>query len=158
MAEKLRLRGLVGCYALFQYLTVSVQAANAVYTQVREKMEELHRTLTAEQQLNSSKEGKLARADADSNRPCVSRVAAECEALAWQQVALLKYHNTVAVFPLVTLRQTLTSALPVWTTSVPLWSIYVQVRLIKAHFPPFFSRYVSQSLLSPNLICLFWPD
>lgn len=147
MAEKLRLRGLVGCYALFQYLTVSVQAANAVYTQVREKMEELHRTLTAEQQLNSSKEGKLARAD-----------AAECEALAWQQAALLKYHNTVAVFPLVTLRQTLTSALPVWTTSVPLWSIYVQVRLIKAHFPPFFSRYVSQSLLSPNLICLFWPD
>ncbi|XP_004559358.3 nuclear exosome regulator NRDE2 [Maylandia zebra] len=127
MAEKLRLRGLVGCYALFQYLTVSVQAANAVYTQVREKMEELHRTLTAEQQLNSSKEGKLARADADSNRPCVSRVAAECEALAWQQAALLKYHNTVAVFPLVTLRQTLTSALPVWTTSVPLWSIYVQV-------------------------------
>uniref|UniRef100_A0A3Q4H0D4 NRDE-2, necessary for RNA interference, domain containing n=1 Tax=Neolamprologus brichardi TaxID=32507 RepID=A0A3Q4H0D4_NEOBR len=111
MAEKLRLRGLVGCYALFQYLTVSVQAANAVYTQ----------------QLNSSKEGKLARADADSNRPCVSRVAAECEALAWQQAALLKYHNSVAVFPLVTLRQTLTSALPVWTTSVPLWSIYVQV-------------------------------
>uniref|UniRef100_A0A3B4H7E8 NRDE-2, necessary for RNA interference, domain containing n=1 Tax=Pundamilia nyererei TaxID=303518 RepID=A0A3B4H7E8_9CICH len=111
MAEKLRLRGLVGCYALFQYLTVSVQAVNAVYTQ----------------QLNSSKEGKLARADADSNRPCVSRVAAECEALAWQQAALLKYHNSVAVFPLVTLRQTLTSALPVWTTSVPLWSIYVQV-------------------------------
>uniref|UniRef100_A0A3B4HA28 NRDE-2, necessary for RNA interference, domain containing n=1 Tax=Pundamilia nyererei TaxID=303518 RepID=A0A3B4HA28_9CICH len=109
--EKLRLRGLVGCYALFQYLTVSVQAVNAVYTQ----------------QLNSSKEGKLARADADSNRPCVSRVAAECEALAWQQAALLKYHNSVAVFPLVTLRQTLTSALPVWTTSVPLWSIYVQV-------------------------------
>uniref|UniRef100_I3KTW5 NRDE-2, necessary for RNA interference, domain containing n=1 Tax=Oreochromis niloticus TaxID=8128 RepID=I3KTW5_ORENI len=108
--EKLRLRGLVGCYALFQYLTVSVQAANAVYTQVREKMEELHRTLTAaEQQLNSSKEGKLARS------------------LAVQQAGLLKYHNSVAVFPLVTLRQTLTSALPVWTTSVPLWSIYLQV-------------------------------
>uniref|UniRef100_A0A3Q0S8C7 NRDE-2, necessary for RNA interference, domain containing n=1 Tax=Amphilophus citrinellus TaxID=61819 RepID=A0A3Q0S8C7_AMPCI len=103
--------GLVGCYALFQYLTVSIQAANAVYALVREKMEEVHRTLT----------------EADSNGPCVSRLASECEVLAVQQAALLRYHNNVAVFPLVTLRQTLTSALPVCPTSTPLWSIYVQV-------------------------------
>uniref|UniRef100_A0A3Q0S868 NRDE-2, necessary for RNA interference, domain containing n=1 Tax=Amphilophus citrinellus TaxID=61819 RepID=A0A3Q0S868_AMPCI len=109
--EKLMVRGLVGCYALFQYLTVSIQAANAVYALVREKMEEVHRTLT----------------EADSNGPCVSRLASECEVLAVQQAALLRYHNNVAVFPLVTLRQTLTSALPVCPTSTPLWSIYVQV-------------------------------
>uniref|UniRef100_A0A087Y5I1 NRDE-2, necessary for RNA interference, domain containing n=1 Tax=Poecilia formosa TaxID=48698 RepID=A0A087Y5I1_POEFO len=48
--DKLRLRGLVGCYALFQYLTVSIQAAIAVYSQARERMEELHRSLTPERQ------------------------------------------------------------------------------------------------------------
>uniref|UniRef100_A0A3B4YVV0 NRDE-2, necessary for RNA interference, domain containing n=1 Tax=Stegastes partitus TaxID=144197 RepID=A0A3B4YVV0_9TELE len=88
LGEKLRLRGLVGCYALFQYLTVSIQAANTVYSQ----------------QLNSND-----------------------EVLAVQQAALLKYHNSIGVFPLVTLRQTLTSALSVWPSSAPLWSIYVQV-------------------------------
>uniref|UniRef100_A0A3B4YRT7 NRDE-2, necessary for RNA interference, domain containing n=1 Tax=Seriola lalandi dorsalis TaxID=1841481 RepID=A0A3B4YRT7_SERLL len=61
--------GLVGCYALFQYLTVGVQ--------------ELH--------------------------------------------PLLRYHNSISVFPLATLRQMLTSALSTWPSSAPLWSIYVQV-------------------------------
>lgn len=132
MGEKLMVRGLVGCYALFQYLTVSIQAANAVYAQVREKLEELHRTLT----------------EADPNRPCVRRLASECEVLAVQQAALLRYHNNVAVFPLVTLRQTLTSALPVWPASAALWSIYVQVSLI----------FFSHSYLRHNFIHLFWPD
>ncbi|XP_008300151.1 protein NRDE2 homolog [Stegastes partitus] len=135
LGEKLRLRGLVGCYALFQYLTVSIQAANTVYSQARERMEELYRTLTPEKQLNSNDEANLASTDgshsaADStptNRHCVNRIAAECEVLAVQQAALLKYHNSIGVFPLVTLRQTLTSALSVWPSSAPLWSIYVQV-------------------------------
>uniref|UniRef100_A0A3Q3S991 NRDE-2, necessary for RNA interference, domain containing n=1 Tax=Mastacembelus armatus TaxID=205130 RepID=A0A3Q3S991_9TELE len=72
----LRLKGLVGCYALFQYLTVGIQAANAVYSQPN---------------------------------------------------TLLRYHNSVSVFPLATLRQTLTSTLSTWCSSAPLWSIYVQV-------------------------------
>ncbi|KAG7224661.1 hypothetical protein INR49_011414 [Caranx melampygus] len=57
-AEQLRLSGLVGCYALFQYLTVGIQAANGVYSQAREKMEELHHTL--DKQLNSKEEANLA--------------------------------------------------------------------------------------------------
>uniref|UniRef100_A0A3P8RQF7 NRDE-2, necessary for RNA interference, domain containing n=1 Tax=Amphiprion percula TaxID=161767 RepID=A0A3P8RQF7_AMPPE len=122
LGEQLRLRGLVGCYALFQYLTVSIQAANTVYSQARERMEELYGTLTPEKQLNSN-DAEASRSTADSSH----RLAAECEALALQQAALLRHHNSIGVFPLVTLRLTLTSALSAWPRSAPLWSIYVQV-------------------------------
>ncbi|TMS21475.1 Protein NRDE2-like protein [Larimichthys crocea] len=120
LGEELKLRGLAGCYALFQYLTVGIQAANSVYSQARERMEELHRTLIPDKQLNSNEEASLGSIDAN-------RLASECEALAVQQAALLRYHNNVSVFPLATLRQTLTSALSTWPSSAPLWSIYVQV-------------------------------
>uniref|UniRef100_UPI0037E6FD03 nuclear exosome regulator NRDE2 n=1 Tax=Semicossyphus pulcher TaxID=241346 RepID=UPI0037E6FD03 len=135
LGEKLRLRGLVGCYALFQYLTMGIQAASTVYSQARERMEELHRTLTLVKQLNTNEEADLASTDASqsavdgshTSRHCVNRLASECEELAVQQAALLRYHNSISVFPLATLRQTLTSALSTWSNSAPLWSIYVQV-------------------------------
>uniref|UniRef100_A0A3B3I8A8 NRDE-2, necessary for RNA interference, domain containing n=1 Tax=Oryzias latipes TaxID=8090 RepID=A0A3B3I8A8_ORYLA len=73
---------LVGCYALFQYLTVGVHAAVSVYS---------------------------------------------LKVLAVQQAALLKYHSSNSVFPLATLRQTLTSAISSWPSCALLWGIYVQV-------------------------------
>ena len=121
----------MGCHALFQYLTTGIQAANAVYIQARDRMEELHQKLTQDKQLNSSED--VASTDAnqsDSSLSCrqyVSRLASECEALAVQQAALLRYHNSISVFPLATLRQTLTSALSTWAGSAPLWGLYVQV-------------------------------
>lgn len=129
------LRGLVGCYALFQYLTMGIQAANAIYSQARERMEELHRTLTLDKQLHSNEEANPASPDgiqsaagsSHTSRHYVNRLASECEALAVQQAALLRYHNSISVFPLATLRQTLTSALSTWSCSAPLWSIYIQV-------------------------------
>ena len=132
LGEKLRLSGLVGCYALFQYLTVSIQAANAVYSQARERMEELHGTLTLHKQFNSAEEADLSCTDArnssaDSSTHYVDKLASECQVLAVQQAALLRYHNSISVFPLATLRQTLTSGLSAWPSSAPLWSIYVQV-------------------------------
>ncbi|KAM9786719.1 nuclear exosome regulator NRDE2 [Syngnathus typhle] len=114
--EKLRLRGLVGCYALFQYLTMGINAANAVYSQAREQMDELHRTLTSEHNAPRSGSG-----------PLLDTLACECQMVAVQQASLLKYHMSVSVFPLATLRDTLTSALSSWPSSAPLWSIYVQV-------------------------------
>uniref|UniRef100_A0A7N5ZT17 NRDE-2, necessary for RNA interference, domain containing n=1 Tax=Anabas testudineus TaxID=64144 RepID=A0A7N5ZT17_ANATE len=124
----LRLRGLVGCYALFQYLTVGIQAANAVYSQARERLEELHRTSTAERQPSGDGEAKLASTDS-TYMSCryVNTLASECTVLAVQHAALLRYHNSISVFPLATLRQTLTSALFSWPNSTPLWSIYIQV-------------------------------
>uniref|UniRef100_A0A8C9YGE3 NRDE-2, necessary for RNA interference, domain containing n=1 Tax=Sander lucioperca TaxID=283035 RepID=A0A8C9YGE3_SANLU len=109
--QKLRLRGLIGCYALFQYITMGIQAANMVYSQARERVEELQ-----------SAEGS-----SHTSRRYVNRLASECEALAVQQAALLRYHNSISVFPLAVLRQTVTSALSTWPSSAPLWSIYVQV-------------------------------
>lgn len=135
IGEKLGLRGLVGCYALFQYLTVGIQAAHAVYSLSRKRMEELHCTLTFDKQLNRNEDANLASTDAShsaaasspASRHCVNKLASECEILAVQQAALLKHHNSISVFPLATLRQTLTSALSTWPSSAPLWSIYVQV-------------------------------
>ncbi|KAM7376652.1 hypothetical protein PAMP_006374 [Pampus punctatissimus] len=130
LGEKLSLRGLVGCYALFQYLTVGIQAAHVVYSQARERMEELHRTLTFDKQLNSNASTNAshsAAASSPTSRHRVNRLASECEILAVQQAALLKHHNSISVFPLATLRQTLTSALSTWPNNALLWSIYVQV-------------------------------
>ncbi|XP_061552993.1 nuclear exosome regulator NRDE2 isoform X1 [Phycodurus eques] len=118
--EKLRLRGLLGCYALFQYLTMGIKAANAVYSQARERTGDLHRTIMSDDR---------SRADAchSGSNLLVSRLTSEWEMLAVQQASLLKYHMSVGVFPLATLRDALTSALTSWPSSAPLWSIYVQV-------------------------------
>ncbi|KAK2826353.1 hypothetical protein Q5P01_020567 [Channa striata] len=118
--EKLKLRGLVGCYALFQYLTVGIQAANAIYSQAREKMEELHLTLTRDKQPNSE-------TTCFTSSCYVNRLASDCELLALQQAALMRHHSNISVFPLAALRQTLTSALSTWPSSSALWTIYVQV-------------------------------
>ncbi|XP_061824410.1 nuclear exosome regulator NRDE2 [Nerophis lumbriciformis] len=115
--EKLRLKGLVGCYALFQYLTTGIQAASTVYAQARERMDRLHRTLTSD---------NLSHNDQFISQ-LIKKLAVECETLAVQQALLLKYHMSVGVFPLATLRDMLTSALFCWPSSAPLWSIYVQV-------------------------------
>ncbi|XP_063765463.1 nuclear exosome regulator NRDE2 isoform X2 [Eleginops maclovinus] len=133
LGEKPRLRGLIGCHALFQYLTTGIQAANAIYSQARDRIGELHQKLTQDKQLNSMEDVAnidVNQSKADSSLSCrqyVSRLASECEALAVQQAALLRYHNSISVFPLATLRQTLISALSMWASSAPLWSLYVQV-------------------------------
>ncbi|KAM3594793.1 uncharacterized protein V6R79_014315 [Siganus canaliculatus] len=134
-AEKLRLRGLTGCYALFQYLTMGIEAANTVSNQARGRMEELHQKLKFTKPLNSNEGASCASTDvsqsaADSShtsRYYANRLASECEALALQHAVLLRYHNSVSVFPLAVLRHTLTSALSTWPNSAPLWSIYVQL-------------------------------
>ncbi|XP_061699874.1 nuclear exosome regulator NRDE2 isoform X2 [Syngnathoides biaculeatus] len=116
--DKLRLRGLVGCYGLFQYLTMGLKAASAVYSQARERMDDLHRTIKSDSGTDAFRSGSSL---------LVRRLASECEMLAVQQASLLKYHTSVGVIPLATLRDTLTLALTSWPSSAPLWSIYVQV-------------------------------
>lgn len=121
----------MGCYALLQYLTVGVQAANSVYDQARQAMEELHHTLALAKQEGRDKETSSVAATADQPvtdpQRDVARLASECEAIAVQQAALLRYHSSVDVLPLATLRQTLTSSLTTWPGCTPLWTIYVQV-------------------------------
>lgn len=110
---------------------MGIQAANGVYNQARETIEELHRTLKLNKQNNCNGEAGTvsftANQSAVDSRQDVTRLACECEAIAMQQAALHRYHNSVDVFPLATLRQTLTSAITTWPSCAPLWSIYVQV-------------------------------
>ncbi|KAL0969699.1 hypothetical protein UPYG_G00231080 [Umbra pygmaea] len=107
-----RVKGLVGCYALFQYLTVGIEAADAVYCLARERLE----------QWPSSK----AQEDTSSELTR-THSAAEGEALAIQQAALMRYHTSTSVYPLRHLRLVLTSALACFPASAPLWQLYVQV-------------------------------
>ncbi|XP_033844155.2 nuclear exosome regulator NRDE2 [Periophthalmus magnuspinnatus] len=109
-------RGQVGCYALFQYLTVGIKPASDVYALARNRMEELKQRLT----------GGLKNSEAGC-KDFISYLSSECEGLAIQQAALLAYHNKVSVFPLAQLRQMLTGALSTWPCCVALWSIYIQV-------------------------------
>uniref|UniRef100_H2MTT5 NRDE-2, necessary for RNA interference, domain containing n=1 Tax=Oryzias latipes TaxID=8090 RepID=H2MTT5_ORYLA len=105
--------GLVGCYALFQYLTVGVHAAVSVYS--------------LKANLTRAEAGNCEAGSRPQNHSYVSQLAHECEVLAVQQAALLKYHSSNSVFPLATLRQTLTSAISSWPSCALLWGIYVQV-------------------------------
>lgn len=120
-------RGLVGCYALFQYLTVGIKSAADVYSLARNRMEKLQQRLRSEKML-----GEISHAHGETDCTHISgcficNFSSECEALAIQQTALLKYHNNVSVFPLAELRQMLTSTLSVWPCCAALWNIYIQV-------------------------------
>uniref|UniRef100_A0A6Q2YGS9 NRDE-2, necessary for RNA interference, domain containing n=1 Tax=Esox lucius TaxID=8010 RepID=A0A6Q2YGS9_ESOLU len=108
-----RVKGLVGCYALFQYLTVGIDATDAVYNLARERLEQQPNTAAQEQVV-----GEL-----DWTRS----TALECEALAVQRAALLRHHTDASVYPLGHLRLALTSALVRFPSSAPLWRLYVQV-------------------------------
>lgn len=98
-------------------------------------MEILHHTLIHNKQNVGEKDASHAHyadashseADSSGTQDLVSRLASDCEAIAVQQAALLRYHKSVSVFPLATMREMLTSALATWPNSAPLWSIYVQV-------------------------------
>ncbi|CAL8285667.1 unnamed protein product [Lota lota] len=122
-----KLRGLVGCYALFQHLTVGVQATNVVYNQAREGMEGLQSALTLDSNKHANVSGDLGAASKEASTLCAKRLAFECEVLAVQQTALLRYHLNTSVFPLATLRHALTSSLSAWPQSAPLWTLYLQV-------------------------------
>ncbi|KAG7266320.1 hypothetical protein CRUP_015164 [Coryphaenoides rupestris] len=122
-----KLRGLVGCYALFQHLTVGVQAANAVYHQAREGVEALRGALTLDSDKHADATQDPGAASKEAGALCAKRLAAECEALAVQQTTLLRYHLSTSVFPLATLRHALTSSLSTLPHSAPLWTLYIQV-------------------------------
>jgi len=135
----------VGCYALFQHLTVGVQAANAIYHQAREGVEALRGALTLDSDKHADATLDPGAASKEAGALCAKRLAAECEALAVQQTALLKYHLSTSVFPLATLRHALTSSLSALPHSAPLWTLYIQVRSGR---PPSFPSEYQPKLVS----------
>lgn len=104
-----RTSSLIGCFGLFQYLTMGIDAAQAVYSQAIQKLIPSH--------FNSeAAEGSRRR----------STIFADCEAVAVQHVALLRHHTNTNVFPLSRLRLALTDALSLLPSSASLWHLYLQ--------------------------------
>ncbi|NP_001084971.1 NRDE-2, necessary for RNA interference, domain containing L homeolog [Xenopus laevis] len=93
---------LSGCFALFQYLTVSVDAAVAVLRQA------------ADSQLIPETPYNIER-----NSDC------PLQAITLMHTNLLRHHYKASVYPLRPLRETLMSALKLYPTNVSLWKSYI---------------------------------
>ncbi|XP_058847690.1 nuclear exosome regulator NRDE2-like isoform X1 [Acipenser ruthenus] len=98
---------LVACFALFQYLTVGIEAADRVYMQALEKTSELF--LHKKTEITN-----------------LWTQPTELETLTLMRSVLLRYHMKVNVYPLGPLRETLTSALKRFPGNHSLWRLYVQ--------------------------------
>uniref|UniRef100_A0A8C9VEP1 NRDE-2, necessary for RNA interference, domain containing n=1 Tax=Scleropages formosus TaxID=113540 RepID=A0A8C9VEP1_SCLFO len=94
--------GLVGCFALFQYLTVGVEAADKVYQQAMERLEERH---------------------TDHQEEILGEVNSELEALSVARASLLRH--VASACPLSRLRDALTSALSHFPNNSHLWKLYL---------------------------------
>ncbi|XP_043929557.1 nuclear exosome regulator NRDE2 [Protopterus annectens] len=105
------LRGFVGCFSLFQYLTVGIDAASLVFRQVLGKLQ----TATSQQNAGSR---------TDPWTPCV---ASDFEVLTVMHTALLGYHMRVSIYPLTLVRETLTGALTWHPHNIYLWRLYLQI-------------------------------
>ncbi|XP_067311224.1 nuclear exosome regulator NRDE2 [Pseudorasbora parva] len=104
-----RTSSLVGCFGLFQYLTMGIDAADAVYSHAIQKL--------IPSNLNSEvSDGSLRR----------SKVFTDWESVAVQHVALLRHHTNTNVCPLSRLRQALTDAISLLPSSASLWHLYLQ--------------------------------
>ncbi|XP_029453641.1 protein NRDE2 homolog isoform X2 [Rhinatrema bivittatum] len=103
---------LVGCFALFQYLTVGVEAAVQVFGLFTDKA--------------SGVSVQKAGGPSDGNLETRSSPTA-LETLSLMHANLLRYHLRVGVHPLSSLRETLTGALRLYPGNQLLWKSYVEV-------------------------------
>ncbi|NXG71589.1 NRDE2 protein, partial [Baryphthengus martii] len=107
-----QLVNLVGCYALFQYLTVGIDAAVSIYAQASEKLE-----APCPQKCENRGENF-----GNQNFP------AALEAVTLLHTNLLRFHMKISVYPLNPLREALTEALRRYPSSQALWRSYVRIQ------------------------------
>ncbi|XP_043835942.1 nuclear exosome regulator NRDE2 isoform X1 [Dromiciops gliroides] len=103
---------LVGCFMLFQYLTIGVNAAMHVYKQVFDKLKGA---------ISSEFTGTGANIGAQN-------LTNTLEAVTLMHTNLLRYHMKVSVFPLNPLREALSEALKLYPGNQVLWRSYVQIQ------------------------------
>ncbi|XP_067894670.1 nuclear exosome regulator NRDE2 [Heterodontus francisci] len=106
-----QLVSLIGCFALFQYLTVGIQAADTLYKQTSERLRGLS-------SLNKIQPNKSTWGHS---------VTSVSERLTMMHVTLLRFHMKVSVYPLGPLREILAHALRQYPANHDLWKLYVQV-------------------------------
>ncbi|XP_062974026.1 nuclear exosome regulator NRDE2 [Elgaria multicarinata webbii] len=98
--------GLVGCYSLFQYLTLGIDSAVSIYRQVYGKLRGKHL---------GERLGGL-------------NVTTALEAVTLMHASLLRYHMKMNVYPLNPLREALLEALRLYPSNQSLWRAYVQIQ------------------------------
>ncbi|NXN97431.1 NRDE2 protein, partial [Rhinopomastus cyanomelas] len=103
---------LVGCYALFQYLTVGIDAAVLIYVQTSEKLE-----ASVSQKCENTGE-----------KFDIQNFPAALEAVTLLHTNLLRFHMKMSVYPLNPLREVLMAALKRYPGNRALWQSYIHIQ------------------------------
>ncbi|KAG6934970.1 NRDE-2, necessary for RNA interference, domain containing [Chelydra serpentina] len=107
-----QLVSLVGCYALFQYLTVGIDAAVLICRHISEK-------------LKGSASRKF---ESIGENLGIHNFPRALEAVTLIHTNLLRYHMKVSIYPLNPLREALTEALKLYPSNQSLWRSYIQIQ------------------------------
>ncbi|XP_065492011.1 nuclear exosome regulator NRDE2 [Caloenas nicobarica] len=107
-----QLVNLVGCYALFQYLTVGIDAAVLIYAQTSEKLEAL-----GPQKWENTRENFG-----------IQNFPTALEAVTLLHTNLLRFHMKISIYPLNPLREALTEALKRYPSNQSLWRSYIHIQ------------------------------
>ncbi|XP_032546145.1 nuclear exosome regulator NRDE2 isoform X3 [Chiroxiphia lanceolata] len=107
-----QLVNLVGCYALFQYLTVGIDAAVLIYRQASEKLE-------------ASGPQKCEKTGENFG---IQNLPSALEAVMLLHTNLLRFHMKISVYPLNPLREALTEALKRYPSNQSLWRSYIHIQ------------------------------
>ncbi|KAM6360125.1 nuclear exosome regulator NRDE2 isoform 6-T9 [Alca torda] len=107
-----QLVNLVGCYALFQYLTVGIDAAVLIYAQTSEKLE-----APGPQKCENTGESFG-----------LQNFPTAVEAVTLLHTNLLRFHMKISVYPLNPLREALTEALKRYPSNQSLWGSYIHIQ------------------------------
>ncbi|NXT19045.1 NRDE2 protein, partial [Syrrhaptes paradoxus] len=102
----------VGCYALFQYLTVGIDAAVLIYARTKEKLE-----APGPQECENA-----------SNNFGIQNFPTALEAVTLLHTNLLRFHMKISVYPLNPLREALTEALKRYPSNQCLWRSYIHIQ------------------------------
>ncbi|NXL90840.1 NRDE2 protein, partial [Alectura lathami] len=111
-SDSSQLVNLVGCYAVFQYLTLGIDAAESVCAQALEKLE-----VPCPQKCENAGENYG-----------IQRFPTALEAVTLLRTNLLRFHTKMSIYPLNPLREALTGALRRFPSSQALWRVYVQIQ------------------------------
>ncbi|XP_025967807.2 nuclear exosome regulator NRDE2 isoform X1 [Dromaius novaehollandiae] len=112
VSDSNQLVNLVGCYAVFQYLTVGIDAAVLIYAQVLEKLEVLDPK----------------KCENTGENLGIQNFPTALEAITLLRTNLLRFHMKISVYPLNPLREALTEALKRYPSNQSLWRSYIQIQ------------------------------
>ncbi|XP_028677156.2 nuclear exosome regulator NRDE2 [Erpetoichthys calabaricus] len=103
------LTSLIGCFALFQYITVGLEASDKIFEHALEVLSHVPSQLSVEISPNKWTQPN------------------EMEKLTLMRALHLRYHMKISNFPLKTLREMLIDALKLFPGNHRLWKLYVEV-------------------------------